>query len=656
MDKNRLLKKVCSLLLASVCLLGVMCISTPTAEAKDTSITVKGKVYDLDVKAKYDYTAEGASNTATSTSNTAGSLMISGNVTENGTKNGFTSYSVKENQIGFSYTVNSALMNAAETSWHIDSDNTKNVAGIELESKMASGAFILQTSFDGSKWITDQVFSDVFNPANPLGTFFTSKEIQLINGCYYRVIIAYKETRKLDATQILFYSYDHNYEDRQIVEVYEFYAITKDSAEVATSSAGALRVGTLYSVEKDKGFIGGTTELPKDDPHYGHEIGHFGINGYTRQSSVPAAESGYPVFLKNVGDKVTLWFIPEKDFDVDCLFGNSNLSIAEDKNGYDSKYSFGPTNFKHGALIIRFTDYLGNPTTVEYIDFLAACLRTGADTRVQLFEEGRYELTLDYEIKNSKGIDSFTDYKITYCFEIRNGNCQVFPFDTKTNNELFDYARTENGFRLDWAKSRYLEIQVAYSVIKVDPTTGMLSLDQRWDRPAKDNDSYAQPGVYVFTVKNLYSGTPGSPEVAHKTIYVGTDKYICALAANKLTIDELNDLISEGAEIQENGTYILPQPEPEPEPVAEPEPEVEPEPEESNEEEDTAQETVTPTSQVTDTSASDTKSEDVSRETPDIQAPEEDAPKTTSTPIVIGSIAVVIIIAGVIFAKKRKKR
>ena len=651
MNRNHLLKKACSLLLSVLCLFSVIVISSPTAEAKDTSLAVKGTVYALDKKAKYDFTAEGASSSATSSANSAGTLNISGNISENGTKNGFTSYRVKESQINFSYSVNPALLNAADTSWHIDTDNTKNVAGIELDSKMASGALIVQTSFDGSKWITDQVYSDIFNTANHLGTFFTSKEIQLINGCYYRVIVAYRETRKLEATQILFVSYDHNYEDRQIVEVYQFYAITKDSAEVATSSAGALRVGTLYSVEKDKGFIGGTTELPKDDPHYGHEIGHFAINGYTRQSSVPATASGYPVFLKNVGDKVTLWFIPEKDFDVDCLFGNSDLSIADDKNGYDSKYSFGPTNFKHGALIIRFTDYLGNPTTVEYIDFLAACLRTGADTRVQLFEEGKYEITLDYEIRNSKGIDSFTDYKITYCFEIRNGNCQVFPFDTTTNNELFDYARTGNGFRLDWAKSRYLEIQVTYSVIKVDPTTGMLSLDQRWDRPAKDNDSYKQPGVYVFTVKNLYSGTPGSPEVAHKTIYVGTDKYICALAANKLTTEELNALISAGAEIQENGTYIFLQPDPEPEPVSEPETEAEPEPEELKDTEDTAQEAVAQTVIV-----SDTKGEDISRETPDIQVPEENEPKSFSTPIAIGSVIVVIIIAGVLFGKKRKQR
>ena len=58
------------------------------------------------------------------------------------------------------------------------------------------------------------------------------------------------------------------------------------------------------------------------------------------------------------------------------------------------------TNFKHGTLIIRFTDFQGNKSDpIIYTDFLAANARTGADTRVQFFEEGDYEVALDYEIK-----------------------------------------------------------------------------------------------------------------------------------------------------------------------------------------------------------------------------------------------------------------
>ena len=261
--------------------------------------------------------------------------------------------------------------------------------------------------------------------------------------------------------------------------------------------------------------------------------------------------------------------------------GKSALTISEDTNGYDQYFEIAQTNFKRGTLIIRYTDYEGNAhDPVIYTDFLAANATTGADTRVQLFEEGDYEISLDYEIKNNPRqvgpvsvVPTYTNYKISFSFSIRNGNCMVYPFDTVTSTELSDRAITSNGFKLDMAKSRYLTIDVTRTALNVG-ADGQLTEDVRFNRPAKDNDAYTDDGIYTFTVKNLYTG-----ETTTKTVYVGTDKYHLALSKNLLTVDALNEKIGQDAMINDDGTIVdyIPPEEPElPEPPITEEPETQP--------------------------------------------------------------------------------
>lgn len=73
------------------------------------------------------------------------------------------------------------------------------------------------------------------------------------------------------------------------------------------------------------------------------------MNGYTREQFVSGSEE--PIFLKTIGDRVTLWFNLKED--IECLNGKEKLSINEDKNGYDQYFGVEKTNFKHGTLIIH---------------------------------------------------------------------------------------------------------------------------------------------------------------------------------------------------------------------------------------------------------------------------------------------------------------
>ena len=546
-----------------VCLL-MSCVIT-SAFAAEATTEISGSAYEFDGDSHYEFSAEDAEAAATSSANALGVFSISGNCSDAGGIDGIPAFTVNSGNIALSYTFDRAAFNTDEAAWHLTEDKSKTVDDIKLDKNILLGALILQSSLDGETWTTDTTRTDIFSEdADSLESFYTTKDIQQQNGCYYRLIVVYKMRMLVDPTEIWFVSID-NYEYMKSAEVYEFYAINSN-AEGLSSPADTPRktLGEKIKVTTDSGF---TQEkaLDRDDPHYGWNIGSFFVNGYTRET---VKDDGTPVFLKNVGDKVTLWFTLEQD--INALNGDANLTIAEDDNGYDQFFEVPRTNFGHGTLIIRYTDHEGiKHDPIIYTDYLAANARTGADTKVQLFEEGDYEVSLDYEIKNSPRnvagvsiVPTYTDYKIFFTFSIRNGNCMVYPFDNATGDELADNAITPNGFRLDMARSRYLTIDVTRSVLNV-ASDGTVSEDVRFNRPAKDGDDYSDEGIYVFTVKNLYTDA----EPTTKTIYVGTDPYLIALSNTGMTVQELNEYILNGYQIGDDGSLVAPTPTPSPTPT-----------------------------------------------------------------------------------------
>ena len=298
---------------------------------------------------------------------------------------------------------------------------------------------------------------------------------------------------------------------------------------------------TGYSRQKD---------MTQNDPHFGWTLGKFFVSGHTR---VTEDENGDPVFLKTVGDTVTLWFHLEQD--IDQLDGKENLTIAADTNGSDTYFGVEKGNFGRGTLIVRHRDYQNNwDEPVVYTNYLSANAETGADTQVELFEEGDYEVALDYEIKDSKAeafgvslLPMYSDYRIFFRFSVRNGNCMVYPFDVKTKTELTNTAVTENGFYLDLAKSRYLDIDIKKEVLQ-EGADG-LTEDVRFNRPEKDGDCYTEEGIYTITVSNRYTG-----QQTQKKLYVGTDNLLKAYVTTGLSIQEIRHQVEKGAEIGEDGT------------------------------------------------------------------------------------------------------
>lgn len=517
--------------------------------AKEMNVSVAGELFEFDKSSKYEVDESDSCGNINGKTE-YGTFSIAGNMNSILDVNGIDAYEVADSNVVLKYDLQNGYAEADVTNWHLIDDKTKKVNDIDLEADVLSGAIILQTSLTGESWITDVVYTDIRSEESDYtGTIYTSKDIQQVNGCYYRIIVVYELSKEDEVGKSITNWSGMETEYKKCAEVYEFYLInSSENADGATASTATPRkeLGTKINTGKDNGYSGNET-ITNKDPHYGWDLGTFFVNGYTRETTT---DDGNSMFLKNVGDRVTLWFNLHED--INCLNGNSNLSIYEDANGYDQYFEIEKTNFKRGTLVISYTDYEGKThEPIIYTDYLAANARTGANTKVELFEEGDYEVALNYEILNSKGVDAYTNYRIYFKFSIRNGNCMVYPFDIVSGAELSDSAITENGFKLDMAKSRYLIINVKKEVIKSNDN-GYYT-DERFNRPAKDGEAYSDEGIYTFTVKNLYSDS----EPTTKVIYVGTNPVLQALAVG-YDLDKINDLLAQGAELKADGTIEMP--------------------------------------------------------------------------------------------------
>lgn len=307
----------------------------------------------------------------------------------------------------------------------------------------------------------------------------------------------------------------------------------------------------LGDVVKSNSDYSSSKPIKAGDFHYGWNLGSFYVDGF---SSVISENTDNVVFLKTVGDKITLYFNLEQD--INELDGSSRKWISDDGNGIDEYFSIPKQKFHHGALIIRKTNYRNEVSEPQvYTDYLKG-VEVGADTVVDIFEEGDYEVALDYQItyKANKVLwiqnYDYEQYRIFFKFSVRNGNCMAYPFDVATGAELANSSVTENGFRLDLANSKYLDIAIKKEILN-EGADG-LTEDVRFNKPAKDGEEFTDEGIYTITVSNRYTKT-----TTEKVIYVGTNPILRAYAATGLPISDIRAKINDGATISEEGFIIL---------------------------------------------------------------------------------------------------
>ena len=536
------IKRTVAIMLATILMFSTFTLTVFAAPAKTE---VPGQVYEFGKDSHYEF-SDSKDSVSSENAVTYGTFSISGEVADVTTKNGIPAYEVTEGNLKSFYNYgDTLLLNADEDTWHLIEDKSKKIDDLKLDENILKGAIILQTSTDRLNWVDVVSMTDAFNKT-PIRTesIYETKDVQLINGCYYRVIVAYELRIRTEDSNILFINTD-KYDYKKYVEVYEFYAYTDTSSANTGASNETYNLGSKVRVADFDSYSGEET-ITKDDAHYGWDLGNFFVSGYTDEVK---GSDGNMVFLKNVGDKVTLWFRLNQD--INKLNGNSKLSITADGTGSDQYFETPTMDFGRGTLIIRYTDHnnvKAEPTI--YTNYLEANTSIGADTKVQLFEEGDYEVALDYQITDDQLIDKIGHYRIFFKFSIRNGNCMVYPFDVATGSELTNSSMTENGFRLDLAKSRYLKVNLKREML-TESADGLVE-DTRFNGPARDGAEYTDEGIYTITVTNEYTG-----QFTVKKIYVGTNNVLRAHMTTGLSIPEINNLVDQGATIADDGTIQL---------------------------------------------------------------------------------------------------
>lgn len=290
--------KIISLMIALIMVFSMFPMAVSAADGKTE---VPGKVYNLEKDSHYVL-----GDNSPSTSATVGTLTIGGNAKVSSEVNSFPAYETTNGNVTFSYVIKQEVLDRNETEWHLIDDKSKKVNNLTLDSNILSGALILRTSLDGITWTEDVMMSDIFGDETDTDSFYETKDVQLQNGCYYRVLVAYKMERRVEDSRVLFVT-TKNYEQKQVSEVYEFYVFSETN-ETSPDATPMKKLGKRINTGKDNGYSG-NEPIDKDDPHYGWDIGYFYINGYTREE---VSSNNTPVFLKNVGDKVTLGMLSRR--------------------------------------------------------------------------------------------------------------------------------------------------------------------------------------------------------------------------------------------------------------------------------------------------------------------------------------------------------
>ena len=519
---------------------------------KENSVILTGKRYELPENGNYELVEEVPSFSTGIQGYSIGKALVKGSIVNSVFINGIPAYYVGEGEVAISYEIadvedidsfDSKGMSV------IDDTTTKSVFGISLNGKKVhKGTLIIQSSKDASIWVTEKIIDNYFSSEKYEEELYSLNEIQIKNGCFFRIIVAYKKQIETEPTYFWFIKIPH-YDTEKDLEIYEFYIC---SSEAISTSGTRYEIGTITKVKSAQGYSD-ELEMEVDDAHYGWSLGTFFVSGFS--SSVEDAD-GSMVFLKNVGDRVTLGF--ELSEDINNLHNDANLKISIEKKGSDKKFQISTTEFGKGALIVQSRDYsnkLTGPTL--FTNYLEAAARTSADNVIGLYEEGDYEVALDYTIEDKRnaflGIPSYSYYTIRFKFKVRNGNCMVFPFDVKTNAELTNSSFTENGFRLDLANSRYLTINIEKEVLT--SSGGSIVLDTRFNKAVPDGSSYTDEGIYTIKVKNKYTGL-----YTEKVIYVGTNPLIKAYVMTGLSLQEINQFLLAGYVIDDSGNIVLPNP------------------------------------------------------------------------------------------------
>lgn len=127
------------------------------------------------------------------------------------------------------YTYSDELLGAADEEWHLVDDNTTSIDVFKIDNNIQKGAIILQKSMDHMNWYNVSVQSNAFkNTPVQNGVLYETTDIEMINGCYYRLVVVYELAQKVGTSTVALVIPKDEIEYKRIAEVYEFYVVDKN--------------------------------------------------------------------------------------------------------------------------------------------------------------------------------------------------------------------------------------------------------------------------------------------------------------------------------------------------------------------------------------------------------------------------------------------
>ena len=559
-------KHIATLVMIVAVIVGMVGLGGKSVYAADKEVYLDGKIYDLCEKDKYDLSK------GKETNEVIHRIYVKGEILSTSKKDGFASYAVENGNLKIlvDNRVGQELNDQSDSKkWHIIKDSTDEVNGTELNDDIETGAIIIQTSKDGKIWVTANTETDIYNRAviinnqiqngENINAFYETTNVQINNGCYYRIIVAYKLEREIDPSKVLFVT-KKEYEEKECAEIYQFYVYNPSiNGEEELIKKDAYQFKDKYRVDSVNGFDN-PSKIQSDDPHNNWEVGRFYVSGFTDFRK----EGDVVTFLKTPGDKAALWFSLEQE--LDKCNGRTDIQVNYTDTGSDINFNT-PTieNVGRGMLIVKKTDKGNKSERQIYTNYLEATATVGANTRVDLFEEGDYEVALDYELHYDKPFVFGTTttktlpYQIAFKFNVRNGDISMFLRKADSGEFIKNSGVAEKGFYIDVSNSQYLNMSIKREVLS-DSMDGLVE-DTKFSAVAKEGRNYTDEGIYTVTVKN-----PATGDSVEKRVYVGDKDIMRAHMKTGIPISEIKVRLENGATVDEYGNINDPEPEPEPEP------------------------------------------------------------------------------------------
>ena len=225
---KRTLKSLTLVLLFFVSLLSVIFSSIKIANAEQKSVQLVASLFEN----SDSYSSDSSCNVKVMSSGKSelGSMKINGDILNDSTFRNRKAYGLNGN-VSFSFSYDGILLDSSNLdTWHIRSDDRTAVEDVSFSGSINKGVLLILKSRDGSSYelAANPITNFLADNPNGVSNFYTTSGTDVLNGTFYKIIIAYMSGyRYKDA-----WLFEDKYTDVYCMQQYEFY-LCDDTANIS---------------------------------------------------------------------------------------------------------------------------------------------------------------------------------------------------------------------------------------------------------------------------------------------------------------------------------------------------------------------------------------------------------------------------------------